>query len=470
MTTRSIGSKTRLLTRRIDRAGVLTLAVCLGGWLAGMSPLSAADDLERQLAKHAPEVLAKLAEKGVKNVGILKFRIKKGDTAPTDRAGTLNIRLAEMLELALIVADKEAAPIGIVHDASRTAATIPGASHLSPEGRRKLFEKPYPLAWGDQKVVPDAFIVGVAQIAADRRTMQMGLTTFDREGKELSDLVRFPVQLDYDDLLESGESFSLRGVFDKGSIQLAAAERKDKATEEALGQTAGSTPAGPHPLSPTGKSPISLEIRYDGRPQPLEFKEGAAFVAEPQEHQQVSFVVRRRGEGRPRLGVVLKVNGENTLYRQKQADARCAMWIFEPQLAEFGVTGFQVDGGTAQAFRVLSPQGSKAREIDYGEFVGTIAVTVFPERAGSPSAAPQPTPSPAPGTEDFAILTRGVFPKETAPNLSALKHRLAESSTRGLIVEGAAVDRSIKTTAFNADPVPVMTATIAYYRPQDLPR
>ncbi len=441
------------------------------------SSAQAADDLESQFLRQAPTILSALREKGYANVGVLKFRIKKGNEPATDRAGTLNLRLTEKLELALILANKVSEPIGIVRNANQTAATIAGASHLTAEGRKKLFEKSYPLAWGDQKVVPDAFITGVALISTDLKTMTVGLMTFNRTDEELVQLAKFDIKPDLEDLLESGESFTVRGVFDQANLKLTDDERKDKATQEAVStslkvkeetaEAAKPTTAKEHPLAPGANSPIDFEILYDGKPQKIEFRQGGGFVAEPAEGQVVTFVVRRKGAARPRLGVVVKVNGENTLFQQKVADAQCSMWVFEPRLSEFGITGFQVDGEKLQLFKVLSQAESQAKEIDYGEFVGTISVCVFQERTVAPKPSPQLLTDEG---EDFEILTRGVFPKDKPLNLGALKQQLAQSATRGLIAEGATVARQVEKVKFERDPIPIMAATIKYYSPQDLPQ
>lgn len=458
------------------RSMVLSLIV-VGACICPDRRALGADDLERQLLKHAPEVLSALKEKGCRNVGVLKFRVKKGSEPVTDRAGTLNLRLTEKLELALVLANKVQDPLGIVRNANKTAATISGANHLTPEGRQQLFTQEYNLAWGTEKVVPDAFIVGVAFLTPDLKTVSIGLASFDKSGASLEPLVKFTASLDLEDLLESGESFTVRGVFDQGSLELTEEERKDKASQEAVqtslqvkSETAEqSKPAASksHPLAARHPdSPVALEIRYDDKSQLLEFRDGAAFVREPQEAEKVILVVRRKGVGRPRLRVVLKVNGENTLYRQKQADAQCAGWVLEPTMSDFSVQGFQIDNGTLQQFTVLSQAESKGKEIDYGEFVGTISISVFKEQTVEPKPSADLLSDAG---EDFAILTRSTFPSKVPRNLSALRNQLADSATRGLIVEGATIQQSIKTATFKSDSIPVMTATVKYYNPQDLP-
>ncbi len=71
--------------------------------------------------------------------------------------------------------------------------------------------------------------------------------------------------------------------------------------------------------------------------------------------------------------------------------------------------------------------------------------------------------------EDFNILKRGVFPDKTPSNPGALRQQLAQSSTRGLISQGPVTDNKINIVTFKRDEIPVMSASIKYYNPQDLP-
>ena len=50
-----------------------------------------ADSLDRELLKQAPRVIRYLQDHGYKNVGVLKFRVKKGDELVSDRVGSLNL-------------------------------------------------------------------------------------------------------------------------------------------------------------------------------------------------------------------------------------------------------------------------------------------------------------------------------------------------------------------------------------------
>jgi hypothetical protein len=461
---------------RVD--GIACLVLALASF--GASIVQGADDLERQLLKSSPAIMNALRDKSYQSVGVLKFRVKNGKAPATDRQGILNRRLAEKLELALILANKVSNPIGIVRDASATAATIEGATHLTAEGRAKLFTKDYPLAWGKTRVVPDAFLTGVAAMTTDLQSMTVVITSFDAKKLELEEVVRFDVKLDLEDLLESGESFTVRGVFDNASLKMTEDERKDKASTEARVASIETkteteavtkpTQSKVHPLSPqNADAPVTLEIRYDGKPQPIEFRGGAAFVVEPAENQKVTLLVRRKGTATGRLGVVVKVNGENTLYQQKEPDPQCASWIMPADRKEIRIDGYQVDEKTLKEFRVLSEKESKAKEIDYGEFVGAISISVFKEKTATPKPQPLELALTDEG-EDFDILKKGTQPGSTPANPGALRQQLAQTvATRGLIADGVVVDRKIATTAFEKDTIPVMSASVKYYNAQDLP-
>lgn len=437
-----------------------------------------ADELEKGLLQQAPGIIKTLKEKGYQNVGTLKFRVKNGDAAASDRAGSLNLRLADKLELALILKDDIRQPLGIVRRASAVAATIPGASHLSAEGRQILFSKEYPLAWGDTKVKPDAFLTGVAEISPDMSKMTIGILSFDTKSEEMAKVVTFDIKPDLEDLLEVGESFTVRGVFDRAKIiNTTEADRKDQATTEAIQtslaikkETAASfkpTNSAQHTLSPGNlDAPIELDVRFDGQSMPLEFREGAAFLQEPKERQKVTLVVRRKKDQTSRLGVVVKVNGENTVYRQKLEDSQCAPWVMDPVLKEFEIKGFQTNTEGANEFKVLSAAESKAREIDYGEHVGTLSITVFRELTATPKPSNNLLNDDG---EDFAVLNRGIFPEKSPVNLGALRAQLALSSNRGLVVPGAKIINRVVAVQFKTDSVPIMSGVIRYYHAQDLP-
>lgn len=480
---------------RRSKTGLRLAVVCLMSlMLAGPTPVCAADSasasLDRALQEQAPEILKQLREKGYKNVGVLKFRIKKGTDPVSDKVGTLNMFLADRLEVALILVNSNdpAKQIGIIKKASAKAAKIPGASHVTADGRAKLFTSEYPLAWGDSSVKPDAFLTGIAQVSADLKQITVGVLVFDASGGALTKVVPpFDAVTSPSLLGEVGESFTLRGAFDSAKPEIVQA----KVTEVAAKVKSSDAS---HPLADPA-TPVVLEIHYDGKPVPLEFRNGKAFVAEPREGQKVMLILRRTEHAKGRLGVVVKVNGENTLNRQRLRDIDCRKWILDPGATPMKLAGYQLEQDTAEEFRVLSDAESSATEMSYGADVGMISLTVFREVGGEalPEAGPAKSPAipqpeapkvakksepsstppsdlPDEAAEDLLALSRGIHPPSTPKNLAALKHQLREGSrtadTRGLIAQGQVTASAVKKVQFTADPTPVLSAAINYYSPK----
>lgn len=431
-------------------------------------PIARADDLpslDRALRTAAPEVLRFAKDRGYANVGVLKFRIKKGAGKLTDNAGPLNLKLSEKLELALILVNDVRQPIGIVHDASSVAAGIVGANHLSEDGRKKLFSTQYPLAWGEAKVIPDAFFVGVAEFSADLSQMTVGIAAFDRRAEKLEPVLKFDCRSSVTNLVETGESFTVRGLFDGGTVETKPAKIEQETFAKVTTQAASVREStAKHPLVDP-MSPVELEVRYDGQLIPFDFTAGEARLREPQESQKVTLTLRRRDPNdRRRYACVLRVNGENTLFRQRQNDLDCNKWVLEPGSPPLVVRGFQKTAIVAAEFRILSQAESKAKEMNYGADVGTIALTVFTE-AGSTTPKRPVIDLADEDAEDALIIQKCQFPAEKPKTLDAAKSRLAAlSQNRGLIEEGKIDESKTVTVKFETDPRPVMSVTVRYYR------
>src|SRR5262245_22479511 len=144
--------------------------------------------------------------------GSSSSRSKGGMEPITDRAGPLNLTIADRLEIALVLANEFDKPLGIVHSASTVASRLKGASHLNPEGRRKLSEARYPLAWGDEQVSPDAFLTGVVTVSSDLRKLTVDVLAFDNTGSNLQKVAQFTATNGPTALVEMRESFLLRGI------------------------------------------------------------------------------------------------------------------------------------------------------------------------------------------------------------------------------------------------------------------
>lgn len=239
----------------------------------------------------------------------------------------------------------------------------------------------------------------------------------------------------------------------------------------------------PFPLD-APDAPIGVSVTYDGTAVPLEVRGGKAFVREPREGQKVAIRVEKKRRDGQRIGVVLKVNGENTTKRQSDPDLYCWKWILSDATPAATVRGYHIDGEQVQPFKVLSSADSAKREIDYGADVGTITVTVFADENATPvaTAGDRPSPKPAHLTDtakiapDLALLTRQVRVggvEAATPDLlrqNLLNSVGGPSHDRGLMVPSSAAEKSkLAITDFSPRPMPEMSAVITYYTPTAAP-
>ena len=102
----------------------------------------------------------------------------------------------------------------------------------------------------------------MANVSKDLRTMQVKILFFVPEQPELMEIASFQVPVDLEQLLDSGESFSVRGVFDNASLALTESQRQDKATEEAI-KTSLETKT----ETETAKQPTTSKIPTPSRPK-----------------------------------------------------------------------------------------------------------------------------------------------------------------------------------------------------------
>jgi hypothetical protein len=411
---------------------------------------------ERGFLDQAPMLIKHFKANGYKNVGVLKFLVARNGKGFSDNVGAMNLQVARRLEMALIFKNDPRNPVGIIADASAVARTINGAGHLSKEGRVKLFTGQYPVAWGKDKVQPDAFVTGTAEISEDLRTLTVSLQCFDRTTNKLVALgEKFRVANATSDLAESGESFLLRGAFDDGQTEASHAKNRDKAYQEAVKVQQQQSK---HPGQDAGP-PVALEVRYDHTKVPFEYKDGKAFIPEPREGQTVELGLKHDGS-KNRYAIVLKVNGENTLEKERVPDLACHKWVLDPGYGPWAIRGYQV-GDTLEKFRVASVAESKMREIYYGHDVGTITMTVFRERKDKEKLDLN-------GEYEDVLKKLPRLPDQPK-NHGALVQQLLEANRgwgpgRSLIVEGQKEVSKVETVTFVPNPDPIMCLTIVYRR------
>jgi hypothetical protein len=410
------------------------------------APAGGADEsptLELALVRQAPALIRHLKVNRCATVGVLKFLVaREGRKGLGDSAGTLNALLARRLEVALVLANDQRAPVGILRHASAVAARTPGATHRSKEGREKLFAAAYPLAWGETQVKADAFVTGIAEVSKDLRALKVTLIAFQRGTNKPvqvgEDLV---ARLDPGKLVEIGESYLLRDPSAQDAIRKAAEVKEGKAA---------------HPLA-VPAPPVRLEVLYDGKPTRITHRGGQAFVAEPKVGQKVTFRLSRDATS-TRYGVVLKVLGESCVGRQRQPDLECRRFLFDPGSRPATIDGYSIDGRATEAFRLRARRESAPGEVFYGDEVGTITLAVYRERRKEEQFDLN---EPA-EVRHARVVARAVLPQ--ADSYPRLKYRLLEADEE-LRGRHSQARLPFRAHGFRPEAIPVMCATVIVFPP-----
>lgn len=426
-----------------------------------------AGDLPSTLHKAAKDVVAHCKSNDIGSLGTLKFIAVKGGK-PTDNIGTLNSLLAKRLEVALVLSNDPREPLTLVDDASAKAATLDAANYMIKEGRSKLFTVDYDAMWGSEKIRPDAFVTGMVEVDDDLTNMKIVLFLVIKEGNRFEQVGGdYVAAISPSILTESGESFSTRGAFDGGKVvktnDVTPSDLPDDFDLDAKTKTILASAkkvrddqGGSHPLADS-LAAVKLQVLYDGQPIPFEVRDGSAFLREPKQGQRVEIVLQK--DSTPtRYGVVVKVNGQNTLMKHERPDAKCGKWILSKPNERVAIRGFQMNTNELEQFRVLSKAESKEREFDYGSDVGTMSISVFAE--GKPPALLLDDDA-----RETEIIETAKLPEEPSSSFGALKAKLLADANRGLIAEGNRVSGAVRTVKFHADESPVMAATATYYKP-----
>ncbi|HVK12188.1 MAG TPA: hypothetical protein VM597_25775 [Gemmataceae bacterium] len=454
------------------------------------------DALDTAFLKAAPEIISALKDAKSENVGVLKFRIQKGDGPASDSVGELNMGLADRLEAALILALPENEKFGILGRPSLTVLQEKNeaAGLKDADSRAAYFDGIYPLSWGDRHdakkkgwVKPSAFIAGTAVINKALTEVTVTLQSFGPDGT-LKDLGKpITVPMSRRTLVEAGYSYVLT---QKNAPALFDGARGGKAKSEGVSQfkpvdeevslknavviNDAARPAAKAPaLASLDECPVKLKITYNGEEMPIEKGE----VREPKEGDRIVFTLENTDPDPKALyAVVLKVNGKNTIFSEDAEANYCLKWILEHG-QKLEVKGFQVDSEHYNEFVVKSDKDSKAEADVYGDLAGTVRMVVFRgEHVTEDPSILEKKDVPLNTMVMNAISrgARGLDPKAIPPGSVAglkglLKNRQVQpEGQRGMIVKGDQVKKgNIEKIHFLTLPtVGVADITIRYYAPK----
>jgi hypothetical protein len=461
----------------------------------GIGPVRAADEparrktIDEMLQAKAPKILCALHAKigtlkAPPAVGVLPFAVQIGEK-PQYGVGPLNSWLADRLETALALALDPAEPeVCLLKKASDTilASNDPKATHLTEEGREHLFKLKYQPHWDDgsgagKERRADALLSGIATIDVKRGLVQLSITAYRRKGEPLAALPTFDALLDLRTLGEAGLPFVPRGpVFIPDP------------EETKPNPLLVATPVPPDPrdipdpdalANSLKTSPVQLTIWYKDRRtgEKREAKLGYHDrIDEPRDNEQVIFTLRNTKD--KEYGVVLRVNGENTLFRQfdDPLNQRAPMWIIEGG-KDVNIVGFYESEGNSPEFKVATTTESKQWERRYKE-PGTITFLVY-EVAKRKKASEPTRYGTAAADADARLVRLGRAVRtgadwQAASSPEAMQNRLRdlpnqkrrdELPARGIIIRGAESGQQVREVEYNRSDRPVRMVTLRYYDP-----
>jgi hypothetical protein len=477
----------------MQRTSRWTTVLAVAAGLAGLAVAGApreedkAIGLDQALQNNAPVVIKYLRGKGYKNVGVLKFLAQVGDKAPlSDNLGAINRNLADRLEIALILANPDE-KLGIIARATDVVKDRPSATHLTERGRFALFQEgkvPFTLAWGNRKPVePDAFVTGEVRLSSDLRIVRVKVQAFDQNtGDKLDTVCEFQATTDVRTLTDSGISFGARGTpTDKLEMLLVKADTTvpTLADREDVWQKKIDDF-----LREIKESPVQLEVLYKNEKVPVPIQGNP--VRPPSEQANVFLRVREPSDGegvvsfrvtnkgRETYGVVLMVNGVNTIYREKGEPRDCFKWILKPSESVV-VDGFQTKLDKRAPFVVLPPKKAGKDLVNYGDDPGTFSFVVFRGRTKEEDSALVMAEKAR--DANLSGISRGVLmdARDTVNrNLESLKSDLrregqdasTKANSKGIIGWDKEVRKEVQQVDFKPYPKPELSVTIRYCDPK----
>ena len=406
-------------------ATVLVLGVLAPG-------LARADRLDRKLNEEMPGVMKHLGDRGYRNVGVLRFRVKRGGKPARFDNAPLNGGLATRLENLLIIhgGPSEAKAIGVIRDAGPVAARQKvGSWSGSAAERKKLFEIDYPLAWGKKKVRADAFLTGLVEISADLKETTIEMTCLRPNRADDTRVARFALNTDRNLVRDLGYSYVLSASQREELTARRQGKQIDKFVVDAVAQgeekPADDRKPKPSQATPSQVAGIEVKMLVDGKARkiaPTAAKgDGPRWQVEsPPPDRPIAFTLRNTTD-KP-LGVVLKLNGTSTIDEQTEAADNCRKWVVPPGKT-FTIRGFYLFGknegadrdarndpkpgngpsrqkATRLPFKVLVGEEARNMKVDLGDRFGLIEIDVFAE--GKPEEP----------DEELMVSARGLPPSK----------------------------------------------------------
>jgi hypothetical protein len=292
-----------------------------------------ADNIDLALLEAGPKLLAQIRKQKYKRVGVLKFRVRLGKQASRLDIEPVCGNMADRLENLLVLLLEREKDLGVLHAASRAAADRDSrATYATREGRKKLLAGAYPLAWGNARERPDAFLTGRVLFEPDLRNATVVLEAFD-SSLTMRVLDRLRVRVDRGMLADAGLGFSLpQAVWAKAKTT---AELDEAASAQARSLLEKNTRRRARLID------LGVYLKDDGQRVASDPRTpGGGLVRASDEG---GLTLRVRTNSPKQVGLVLKVSGRSAFKRQSDEMARCQKWIFPPGAEPLVVRGYLLE-------------------------------------------------------------------------------------------------------------------------------
>jgi hypothetical protein len=389
--------------RRLFRPWLTLAALALA--LGLDAAVARADHLDDKLNEQAPKIVAALRERHVKNVGVLRFRVKEGDRPESFTSGPLNGNLAVRLENILVMhagSDDDKDALGIIHNAGLEAARRKVGKWYDDEAeQRRLFAiDSYPLAWGSNKVKADALLTGLVSVASDYREGTVVIEEMHGPG-DSKKLVEFSFEVDGALLTDLGKSYSLskrnreaaRTVVKTRDLVADAVKRSNDANNgNPPGGNGNDQPVVNNSADSIEVGGVAFQLLSGGRPVPIKSKDaaknnGGYQFESPDPAQEILFKITLKGD--KAAGVDVKFNGSSLLFEQTQEPANCRVWVLKPEdkYRSYTLKGWYLQTAEGEPmkiapFKVLTGADAKSwskNNSQLADKAGSISISVFEE-------------------------------------------------------------------------------------------
>lgn len=352
------------------------------------------DNIDVALLKHVPIFVQKLKDNDIRNFGVLPFRFKDASGISHSTGALIQTNLAARSERVFAYVRDIDDPINVVFGMLAQARKLePQAAYDSPEARQRLLTLKY--RYPVEEMPPtelDGFVTGLIEITEDWKKSTITFEYCDKRTGSLNALGSFTIPTDRKMLTLLGHAYSLSasgvevkslGVQTRSVFAMMEQDRKGIANVENNTESSLALARVGEPITgnPWAKFPVTLTIKYDGKPQTFlkdAYQSSYNFsIADPKPKQRVTFELKNNLS--EKIAAVLSVNGRNLIYQELADDPdSCNKFVLEPGKA-YSIPGIYLPG--LKAFQPLVGSEDKvtseiARQYPT-EAVGIICLTIY---------------------------------------------------------------------------------------------